>query len=170
MQQCSKHRSTATNKHTTVEELLEAVFSMRSLPRLYSEDHRVNLATYSKAVTSGATHSFLCILVVTAKFAIWPHVCAALCEKERKKQTNKQMVHLSVHQDGGRPSTWIPEILDTKLASLNSQCHAITKEYPGAGSVVQQVHKVLNDIERFLLGAHRLKWGKALSGPLLPLR
>jgi hypothetical protein len=30
--------------------------------------------------------------------------------------------------------------------SLNSQCHAITKKFPEAGSVVQ-VHEVLNDIE-----------------------
>jgi hypothetical protein len=33
------------------------------------------------------------------------------------------------------------------LASLNSQCHVITEKYPDAGSVVQQVHKVLNGIE-----------------------
>jgi hypothetical protein len=34
-----------------------------------------------------------------------------------------------------------------KLASLNSQCHAITKKYPEVGSVVQKVHTVLNEIE-----------------------
>jgi hypothetical protein len=34
-----------------------------------------------------------------------------------------------------------------KLASLNYQCHTITKKYPEAGSVVQQVHRVLNEIE-----------------------
>jgi hypothetical protein len=33
------------------------------------------------------------------------------------------------------------------LALLNSQCHAITNKYPEAGTVVQQVHKVLNNIE-----------------------
>jgi hypothetical protein len=33
------------------------------------------------------------------------------------------------------------------LTSLNSQSHAITNKYTEAGSVVQQVHKVLNDIE-----------------------
>jgi hypothetical protein len=32
------------------------------------------------------------------------------------------------------------------LASLNSQCHAITSKYAEAGTVVQ-VHKVLNDME-----------------------
>jgi hypothetical protein len=62
-------------------------------------------------------------------------------------------VNLLVHQDGGRPSAWIPEILDTDAESLNSQCHAITNKYPEAGTVVQ-VHKVLNEIE---ILAHRLK-------------
>jgi hypothetical protein len=33
------------------------------------------------------------------------------------------------------------------MASSNSQCHAITNKYPEADSVVQQVHKVLDDIE-----------------------
>jgi hypothetical protein len=33
------------------------------------------------------------------------------------------------------------------LASLNPHCHAITNKYPEAGSVVQQVYKVLNEIE-----------------------
>jgi hypothetical protein len=32
------HVSTGTNKHASVEELLEVVFSMWSLPKLYSED------------------------------------------------------------------------------------------------------------------------------------
>jgi hypothetical protein len=32
------HVSTAINEHATTEELMEAVFSIRSLPRLYSED------------------------------------------------------------------------------------------------------------------------------------
>jgi hypothetical protein len=31
--------------------------------------------------------------------------------------------------------------------SLNSHCHAIRKKYPEVGSVVQQVHRVLNEIE-----------------------
>jgi hypothetical protein len=34
-----------------------------------------------------------------------------------------------------------------KRESLNSPCHAITKKYPEVGFVVQQVHKVLNEIE-----------------------
>jgi hypothetical protein len=34
-----------------------------------------------------------------------------------------------------------------KLAPLKSECHDITNTYPEADSVVQQVHKVLNDIE-----------------------
>jgi hypothetical protein len=35
-----KHVSATTNKHATIEEILEAVFSMRFKPRLYSEDRR----------------------------------------------------------------------------------------------------------------------------------
>jgi hypothetical protein len=34
-----------------------------------------------------------------------------------------------------------------KLSSLKSQCHAITNKYPEAVSVVQQVCKLLSDIE-----------------------
>jgi hypothetical protein len=43
-----------------------------------------------------------------------------------------------------------------KLASLNSQCHAIMNKYSEAGSVVQQVHKALNDIE-ILVGCTQAK-------------
>jgi hypothetical protein len=46
-----------------------------------------------------------------------------------------------------------------ELSSLNSQCHAITNKYPEAVSVVQQVHKMLSDIE-ILANAHLLKWGE----------
>jgi hypothetical protein len=45
--------------------------------------------------------------VVSVKFADRPRVCAVLYD------TSKQAVNLSVHQDGGRPSTGIPEILKT---------------------------------------------------------
>jgi hypothetical protein len=45
-----------------------------------------------------------------------------------------------------------------KLASLNSQCHAIINKYPEAGSVVQ-VHKVLNEIE-ILAGCTPAKVGE----------
>lgn len=41
-----KHVSTATNMHATVEELLEAVFSMWSVPRLCSEGHWEKLASH----------------------------------------------------------------------------------------------------------------------------
>jgi hypothetical protein len=34
-----------------------------------------------------------------------------------------------------------------KLASLKSECRAITHKYTEAASIVQQVHKVLSDIE-----------------------
>jgi hypothetical protein len=37
-QQRGKQVSAATNKHTTIEELLEVVFSMRPILRLYNED------------------------------------------------------------------------------------------------------------------------------------
>jgi hypothetical protein len=35
-----KHISAANIQHAIVDELLEAVFSVRSVPRLYSEDQR----------------------------------------------------------------------------------------------------------------------------------
>jgi hypothetical protein len=47
-----------------------------------------------------------------------------------------------------------------KLASLNSQCHAITNKYPEAGSIVQQVYIVLNDIE-ILAGCTPAKVGES---------
>jgi hypothetical protein len=46
------------------------------------------------------------------------------------------------------------------LASLNSQCRAITNKYPEASTVVQQVHKVLNDIES-LAGCTPAKVGES---------
>jgi hypothetical protein len=52
------------------------------------------------------------------------------------------------------------------LASLNSQCLAMTNRFPEAGSVVQ-VHKVLNDIG-ILAGCTPEKGGgEALCEPLL---
>jgi hypothetical protein len=45
--------------------------------------------------------------VVSVKFAARPLLCVVLCE------TTKQVVNLSVHQDGGRHRIWIPEILET---------------------------------------------------------
>jgi hypothetical protein len=38
----SKHISAATIEHATIEELLEVVFSVQSMPRLYSEDQWEN--------------------------------------------------------------------------------------------------------------------------------
>jgi hypothetical protein len=49
-----------------------------------------------------------------------------------------------------------------KLESLNSQCHAITKTYLEAVSVVQPVHKVLNEIET-LAGCTLAKVGESLE-------
>jgi hypothetical protein len=45
---------------------------------------------------------------VSVKFAAWTRVCSVLCE------TSKQAVNLSVHKDGGRPSTQILGILDAE--------------------------------------------------------
>jgi hypothetical protein len=51
----------------------------------------------------------------------------------------KKAVNLGVHQDGDRPSAGIPQTLTQKLASLKSECHAITNKHPEANSVLQQV-------------------------------
>jgi hypothetical protein len=37
-QQCGKHVSATTNKHTTIEELMEAVFPVQSVPEQDSKD------------------------------------------------------------------------------------------------------------------------------------
>jgi hypothetical protein len=57
--------------------------------------------------------------VVCAKFAARPRVCAALCE------TTKQTANLSAHQNGGRPSSGIAEILETEtsIAEIRMSCH-----------------------------------------------
>jgi hypothetical protein len=44
-QRCRKQASAATNRHGTIEELLEAVFSMMSVTRLYSEDQQEELVS-----------------------------------------------------------------------------------------------------------------------------
>jgi hypothetical protein len=64
--------------------------------------------------------------------------------KERKNQTNGELECT--------PRWWTSQCVfrkywTQKLESLNSQCHAITKKYPEAGSIVQQVRKILNEIE-----------------------
>jgi hypothetical protein len=46
------------------------------------------------------------------------------------------------------------------LASLNFQCHSIMNKYTEAGTAVQQVHKVLNDIE-ILAGCTPAKVGQS---------
>jgi hypothetical protein len=40
VQQLDRHVSAGTDMHATIEKLLEELFSMRSMPRLHSEDHR----------------------------------------------------------------------------------------------------------------------------------
>jgi hypothetical protein len=44
-QRLDKEVSAATDTHAEVEELFEAVFSMLSLPRLYSEGHQEKLVS-----------------------------------------------------------------------------------------------------------------------------
>jgi hypothetical protein len=55
-----------------------------------------------------------CLAEVLVKFAAQPQVCVMLCA------TTKQAVNLSVHQDGRRPSTGIPEILDTETSIIEN--------------------------------------------------
>jgi hypothetical protein len=52
-----------------------------------------------------------------------------------------------------------------QLASLKIECLSIMNKYPEAVSIVQQIYKVLSDIEN-LAGCTRAKLGEALSGPL----
>jgi hypothetical protein len=44
-QRLYKHVSAATDTHAKIDELLKAMFSMRSVRRLYSEGHREMLAS-----------------------------------------------------------------------------------------------------------------------------
>jgi hypothetical protein len=46
-QRPGKHMSAATNKHATTEELWRAVFSVWSVPRLYNEDKREKLLSWT---------------------------------------------------------------------------------------------------------------------------
>jgi hypothetical protein len=48
VERSGKHVSAATNQHATKEELLEAVFSIRSVPRIYSEDQREKFGGQSR--------------------------------------------------------------------------------------------------------------------------
>jgi hypothetical protein len=82
-------------------------------------------------------------------------------------RNNKTSGELEVYTKmAGVPVPGFRKYWTQKVASLKSQCHAITKKYPAAASVVQQVHEALSDIEN-LPSVRRLKWGKALTGPLL---
>jgi hypothetical protein len=92
--------------------------------------------------------------VMSGKFASRPRVCAVLCE------TSKEAVNLSVHQDCGRRSTEFRKYRIEKLASLKSECHAITNTVPEAAPVVQQVYEVLRDIA-ILAGCTPTKAGES---------
>jgi hypothetical protein len=84
--------------------------------------------------------------VVSVKYAARARLWAVLCE------ITKQPVNLSVRQDGGHPSTGIPEVLDTKtsIAEIWMSCHH------GAASIALQVYRVLSDFEN-LAGFIRAK-------------
>jgi hypothetical protein len=62
---------------------------------------------YLRSVFTASSHL---AKVVSVNFAARPRVCALLCE------TTKAL-NVIVHQDGGRSSTWIPEILDTEAST-----------------------------------------------------
>jgi hypothetical protein len=57
-QQHGKHVSAAKNQHSTIEELLEVVFSVWSVPRLYSEDqwNKLVIRRSELAVSSHELH------------------------------------------------------------------------------------------------------------------
>jgi hypothetical protein len=57
--------------------------------------------------------------VISVKFASRPLLCPELCE------TTKQAVNLSGHEDGGRASNGIPELLETEsgFAEISTSCH-----------------------------------------------
>jgi hypothetical protein len=57
--------------------------------------------------------------VVSVKFAAQPRLCAVLCK------TTKQALNLSVYQDGGHPSSWIPETMEAEaiIAEISMSCH-----------------------------------------------
>jgi hypothetical protein len=59
------------------------------------------------------------------------------------------VVKLSVRQDGGHPRTGIPEILETRAIIIEIPMPCITNKYSEAAYVIQQVCKVLSDIEIF---------------------
>jgi hypothetical protein len=72
-----------------------------------------------------------------AMFAARPQLCAGMCEKKQTNQVYTKMTDVTIP---GFRKYWTQ-----KLASLNCQCHAITNKCPEAGSVVQEVHKLLHD-------------------------
>jgi hypothetical protein len=75
--------------------------------------HKVVFTDFS--LRDGFTANSRLAKVVWVKFTDQPWVCAVLCK------TSKQAVNLSAHQDGGRPSTGNPKILDTEpnVAEIN---------------------------------------------------
>jgi hypothetical protein len=64
MQRLSKHVPTATNTHTTTEELLEAMSSVQSVLRLYSNDEQEKLLMSQKS-TVGSRRSELAARILS---------------------------------------------------------------------------------------------------------
>jgi hypothetical protein len=91
---------------------------------------------------------------VSVKSSARPLLRAVLCE------TPKQTVNLYVHQDCGRPSTGIPEILEAEISITDIAVACHHKRIHRAASVVQQVHKLLNGIE-ILAGCTQAKVGES---------
>jgi hypothetical protein len=84
------------------------------------------------------TTNSLLAKVVSVKFAARLQVCAVLCE------TSKIAANISVHQDGGRPSTRIPE---SSIAENWKSCHH--KRMPRKSLCSATSYKLLTDIDKF---------------------
>jgi hypothetical protein len=65
----------------------------------------------------------------------------------RAARNTNQVVKLSVQQNGGCPVPGFRKYWRQKIAFQKFECHVIKNKYPEAASVVQQVHKILNNIE-----------------------
>jgi hypothetical protein len=59
----NRHVVAATSKHATIEELLEAVFSVRTVPSLYKKETGTNTSTVSLRVEGGDEKGTQCLRV-----------------------------------------------------------------------------------------------------------
>jgi hypothetical protein len=65
-------------------------------------------------------------------------------------EKNEQRCELKCTKMADVPVPGFRKYWTHKLASLKSDLHAIMNKYPKAASLVQQVYKVLSDIENFV--------------------